>query len=240
MKVSVILPTYNEAENVGPLVREVLTSLADYDPEVLVIDDDSPDGTWRVAGEIAAGPGQLQVVRRRHDRGLAASLTEGIALARGEIICWMDADFSMPPAMLPRLVGAVADGADLAVGSRYAPGGSDGRDDVPLHRFLSRVLTAFASRLLVPRFRDYTSGFIAVRRAALERLLPLEGAYGEYFIALVYRAWQQGLQIRELPYACAPRRTGESKTATGWLGYFTRGWGYVRLILRLRMREAAR
>jgi dolichol-phosphate mannosyltransferase len=110
---------------------------------------------------------------------------------------------------------------------------------VPLHRFLSRVLTALASRLLVPRFRDYTSGFIAIRRGALEQLLPLEGDYGEYFIALVYRAWQQGLQITELPYRCVPRRAGQSKTATTWLGYFTRGWGYLWLILRLRSRAAS-
>jgi dolichol-phosphate mannosyltransferase len=146
----------------------------------------------------------------------------------------------MPPALLPRLVLAVAEGADLAVGSRYAPGGSDGRDNVPLHRFLSRLLTAFASRLLVPRFRDYTSGFIAIRRTALEQVLPMEGNYGEYFIALVYRAWQKGLRITEVPYVCAPRRAGQSKTATSWLGYLTRGWGYVWLILRLRAREATR
>jgi dolichol-phosphate mannosyltransferase len=192
-----------------------------------------------VAGQVAAAPGQLRVVRRQRDRGLVASLAEGIGLAKGDVVCWMDADFSMPPATLPRLVQAVAGGADLAVGSRYVPGGSDGRDDVPLHRFLSRVLTALASRLLVPRFRDYTSGFIAIRRGALEQLLPLEGDYGEYFIALVYRAWQQGLQITELPYRCVPRRAGQSKTATTWLGYFTRGWGYLWLILRLRSRAAS-
>lgn len=234
MKVSVILPTYNEAENIGPLVAAVFAALRGHDAEVIVVDDDSPDGTWRRAGEIAGHEGRLRVVRRLRDRGLVASLSEGMRLATGDVVCWMDADFSMPPATLPLLVDAVARGADLASGSRYAPGGRDGRDDVPLHRFLSRVLTAAASWLLVPDFRDYTSGFAAIRRGALDALLPLQGDYGEYFIALVYQAHRRGFRIVEVPYVCSPRRAGESKTAVTWTGYFTRGWGYVRLILRLR------
>lgn len=240
MKVSVILPTYNEAGNIAPLVHDILASLKEYETEVLVVDDDSPDGTWRIAGQIEACPGQVRVVRRRQDRGLVASLTEGIGLSGGDVVCWMDADFSMPPEALPALVRAVTGGADIAVGSRYVAGGSDGRDDVPLHRFLSRIVTALASRLLVPRFRDYTSGFIAARRGALDELLPLEGDYGEYFIALIFRAFHKGFRVIELPYTCRPRRTGESKTATSWPGFLTRGWGYLRLIARLRSGRASR
>lgn len=240
MKVTVILPTYDEAENVGPLVEAVFSALAGHDTEVIVVDDDSPDGTWRRAQEIPGHEGRLRVVRRTRDRGLVASLTEGMRLATGEVICWMDADFSMPPATLPLLVDAVTRGADFASGSRYARGGRDARDDVPLHRFLSRVLTAAASWLLVPDFRDYTSGFAAIRRSALEALLPLQGDYGEYFIALVYGAYRKGLRIVEVPYVCAPRRAGVSKTAADWTGYFTRGWDYVRLIARLRLRGPGR
>jgi dolichol-phosphate mannosyltransferase len=238
MKVSVILPTYNEAENIAALVVAIFAALREHDAEVLVIDDDSPDQTWRIAGEIVGHEERLRVIRRRHDRGLVASLSEGMRLANGEVICWMDADFSMPPELLPALLQAVADGADFAAGSRYAPGGSDGRDNVPLHRLLSRLLTAAASRLLVPQFRDYTSGFAAIRRTALDALLPLQGDYGEYFIALVYRAYRKGFRVTEVPYVCQPRRSGVSKTAVNWTGYFTRGWNYVRLIMRLRARGA--
>jgi dolichol-phosphate mannosyltransferase len=236
MKVSVILPTYNEAENITALVHDIFAHLKDHDTEILVVDDDSPDGTWHIAEQVGSHFGRLRVVRRQKDRGLCASLADGIRLARGEIICWMDADFSMPPLLLPSLVAKVVEGADLAVGSRYAPGGSDGRDNVPLHRFLSRALTLVASRLLVPKFRDYTSGFLAARRSALEQLLPLEGDYGEYFIALVYRAFKKGFRVVEIPYVCKPRLHGGSKTATNVLGYLTRGWGYVWVILRLRVR----
>ena len=104
MKISVLLPTYNEAQNIAPLVHEILASLAAWDTEVIVIDDDSPDGTWRIAGEIDPGSERVRVLRRRAGRGLVASLEEGIAQARGAILCWMDADFSMPPSLLPELV----------------------------------------------------------------------------------------------------------------------------------------
>jgi dolichol-phosphate mannosyltransferase len=217
-------------------VHDIFASLRDHDTEILVVDDDSPDGTWHIAEQIDTHFGRLRVIRRQKDRGLRASLAHGIELARGETICWMDADFSMPPVVLPELVDELVKGADIAVGSRYVKGGGDGRHDVPMHRVLSWILTSAASCLLVPRFHDYTSGFIAVRKSALDRLLPLEGDYGEYFMALIYRAFGQGLRIVEVPYVCRPRRHGESKTAGNWVEYFTRGWGYVRLLVRLRMR----
>lgn len=232
MRVSVILPTYNEAANVEPLARDIIRALSSHDVEVLVVDDDSPDGTWRVAG--AMGP-PVRVIRRTRDRGLTRALNEGILASQGSVVCWMDADFSMPPALLPELVSAVEQGADLVAGSRYVTGGSDGRENVPLHRVLSRVITGLAAALLVPSFRDYTSGFIAVRRDLLTALGPLRGDYGEYFIDLVYRAHRHGARIRELPYRCVPRRAGESKTATSVAGFARRGVGYLRTIARLRL-----
>jgi len=234
MKVSVVLPTYNEAENITAIVHEIFASLRQHETEILVVDDDSPDGTWHIAEQIGSHFGRLRVVRRQAPRSFRASLSDGISLTRGEIVCWMNADFSMPPSLLTALVDAVATGQDLAVGSRYVTGGSDSRAEAPLHRFLSRTLTRTAGWLLSSKLRDSTSGFIAVRRTALDHLLPLEGDRGGYFMTLVCRAQQSGLKVMEVPYALMPRRAGQSKTASGILAHFSRAWSYLRLILSLR------
>ncbi len=234
MKLSVILPTFNEAGHIVSLIEAIFLSVGDRLAEVVVVDDNSPDGTWKLCEELGKRyEGRLVVIRRKRNPGLVASLNEGIRRAKGEVVAWMDADFSMPPSELRLLLDAVESGADVAVGSRYVDGGRDARDDVPLHRFLSRVLTTVASYALVPGFKDYTSGFIAVRKDVLDRLAPLEGDYGEYFIDLIVRAFRQERRIVELPYACVPRATGESKTATNLWGFVRRGRRYALTLGRL-------
>jgi dolichol-phosphate mannosyltransferase len=136
----------------------------------------------------------------------------------------------MPPEVLPRLL-EVTETVDIAVGSRYVQGGADvGHSFVG--QLFSRTINFWASLFLGWGIKDYTSGFMAVRRRVFEKI-TLRGDYGEYCIDLLARAQKLGFTVREVPYQCVPRLEGESKTATSPLGYIRRGWKYVLTVLRL-------
>lgn len=227
--VSVVLPTYNERDNIAPLIRAILTH-AQEPTEVWVVDDDSPDGTWQVVAEMARADPRVHLVHRTNERGLTTAIATGIAASQGDVVAWMDCDFSMPPQVLPQLVAAL-EGADLAVGSRHVPGGADVGHSWTARTF-SRAINRFASLLLGGGVRDYTSGFIAARRGVLERI-ALQGDYGEYCIDLLARAQRLGFRVVEVPYTCAERASGKSKTGAHALDYVRRGWRYVWTVLRL-------
>jgi dolichol-phosphate mannosyltransferase len=233
MDITLVLPTYDERDNIIPLIERGLAALAGYEAEVLVVDDDSPDGTWQVVAGLAEQDSRVRLMRRIQERGLTSAIATGIANARGAWVGWMDCDLSMPPEDLPRLAGALADGADVAVGSRYVPGGRDVG-----HSWVGRAFSWSINRaawlLLDRRIKDYTSGFILARRQVFDQI-RLRGDYGEYCIDLLYRAARAGFRVEEIPYVCVPREVGESKTATNPLGYITRGWNYVVTIVRLRL-----
>lgn len=229
--VTVILPTYNERDNIVPLIEGILTHVRPA-PEVLVVDDDSPDGTWQIVQAMSARHPTVRVIRRMDERGLTSAINRGIAEARGDVVVWMDCDLSMPPAKIPDLLAAVDRGADLAVGSRYVKGGADVGHSIVAQVF-SRTINLFAGLFLGFGVTDYTSGFVAVRKDVFDTI-RLRGDYGEYCIDLLYRARQRGFRIAEVPYHCVARHAGESKTATNVLGFFTRGINYVRTVLSCR------
>jgi dolichol-phosphate mannosyltransferase len=228
--VSVVLPTYNERGHIADLIAAI-QAVMPGDTEIIVVDDDSPDGTWQAVSDFAADHPGVRLLRRVGRRGLTSAFNEGIALATGEIVCWMDCDFSMPPAKLPELVAATA-ATDMAIGSRYVPGGADEGHSFMALAF-SRIINLYAGLLLGFYVHDYTSGFIAAHRRVLQAI-PLRGDYGEYFIDLMARASRLGYTVTEVPYRCVPRRSGESKTGTSLWGYVTRGRKYVTTVLRLR------
>ncbi len=229
--VSVVLPTYNERDNIGPLIQALLSQVREP-VEVWVVDDNSPDGTWQVVQALAEEDPRVHLLRRVGERGLTSAIAAGIAASRGDVVVWMDCDFSMPPEAVPHLVAAL-EGADVAVGSRYVRGGRDVGHSW-MARAFSRAINLFASLLLGWGVRDYTSGFIAARREVLERI-PLRGDYGEYCIDLLYRAQRAGYRVVEIPYTCTERASGESKTGANALDYLRRGWKYVWTVLRLRL-----
>jgi dolichol-phosphate mannosyltransferase len=235
-EVSVIFPTYNERENIGPLVREIL-KYTPADTEVIVVDDDSPDGTWQVVEEMSKALPNLYLLRRRDKRGLASALRDGIAYSKGDVIVWSDCDFSMPPAKVKDLLAEIRAGKDVAVGSRFVKGGGvqivQGSADTLQAYLMSVALNRFIGRLLGRDFKDYTSGFIAFRRRVLERL-SLRGDYGEYFIDFIYRAKKLGYAIVEVPYMCVERRAGVGKTGARFFDYIRKGWKYVWLTIKLR------
>lgn len=230
VKVSVILPTYNERENIEPLIDEILKNLK-CPAQIIVVDDDSPDGTWKVVEEIADRNQSVKLIRRTEERGLTTAIANGISASEGEILVWMDCDFSMPPEKIPELIEALKD-CDIAIGSRYAPGGRDARES-KLAVSLSRLMNLICSYSLGSSLKDYTSGFIAARRKVFDEI-KLKGDYGEYFIDLLYNAHKKGFSIKDIPYICRPRRKGKSKTATNLWGYLRRGIRYVYTVWRLR------
>ena len=227
--VSVVLPTYNERENIGPLIEGILTHVRPP-VEVIVVDDDSPDGTWQAVQTMAGHDSRIRLLHRTGERGLTTALLAGMRQARGSLVAWMDCDLSMPPEVLPALI-ETARRADVAVGSRYLPGGADVGHSLVGQAF-SRTINLAASVFLGGGITDWTSGFLVVRRSVLERI-TLRGDYGEYCIDLLARARRLGFTVREIPYRCVPRRRGESKTATNVMGYFRRGTKYVVTIMHL-------
>jgi len=232
VKLSVVLPTFNERDNVLALLERLERALDDTAYEVLVVDDDSPDGTAAAVEGYAAAHPAVRAVRRVGVRGLTSAIQEGIDRSRGAAVAWMDCDLSMPPELVPTLLAATAE-ADVAVGSRYVPGAVDARDDVPLHRLASGVLNGFLRLLLGAAITDYTSGFVCARRAVVERI-RLAGDYGEYCIDFLHRSRMLGYRVVEVPYRNTPRHAGESKTAAGLAGLVRRGTKYLATALRLR------
>jgi dolichol-phosphate mannosyltransferase len=233
---SVVLPTYNERDVISGVVREILDAVGDV--EVLVVDDDSPDRTWEVVGFDFAGDGRARALRRVGRRGLASAIAEGIEVTRGEVVVWLDADGSMPAEVIPRLVAATAS-ADVAVASRYAPGGRDARDSTA-RVLASRAINAFGTLWLGGPVRDWTSGFVAARRTALRRVpIRPDHAYGDYCIDFLHRACRAGYRVVEVPYACVERRAGTTKTSPSVRRFAALGLIYARTILRLRRTSRA-
>ena len=236
-QVIVVVPTYNERENLPHLAAAVL--LHGY--RLVVVDDNSPDGTGRIAEDLRRQVPRVTVIHRSEKSGLGPAYAAGFdrAIADGaSVVVEMDADFSHNPTDLPRLVAAVDGGADLAIGSRYVLGGST--PDWPTHRrLLSRGANLYARAMLGVPIRDATAGYRAYRAHSLSQL-PYRGAqasgYG-FQVEMSWRAHRAGLRIVELPITFRDRELGTSKMGPGivleamWL--VTR-WGLSRLVERER------
>ena len=213
MRPTICLPTYNEVENLEPMVR----TLGEVLPEggrVLVIDDSSPDGTGELADRLEAELPWVSVLHRLRKEGLGRAYIAGFhrALADGaELVLEMDCDFSHDPRDVPRLIAAVEAGADVAIGSRYVPGG--GTENWGLvRRLISRGASLYTRTLLMP-VHDPTSGFKCFRREVLERIdLETISSLGYAFqVETTYRALRAGFRVVEVPIVFADRRVGESK-----------------------------
>jgi dolichol-phosphate mannosyltransferase len=209
--VTVVVPTYNERQNLPHMAAAI--RLHGY--RLLVVDDDSPDGTGPLADAIAAPDPLMEVLHRKRKQGLGPAYAAGfdrVLAGDSEVVVEMDADFSHNPEDLPRLVEAVEGGADLAIGSRYVPGG--GTPDWPTHRrFLSRGGNTYARLMLDIPIRDATAGFRAFRADAL-RALPYRTAqasgYG-FQVEMAMRAHRAGMRVVELPVIFRDRTSGTSK-----------------------------
>jgi dolichol-phosphate mannosyltransferase len=214
----IVLPTFDEAENLEAIVAAVLPIMREAVGRngfrVLVVDDDSPDGTGQIAGRLAAAEPELEVLHRAVREGLGPAYLAGfgVALAGGAShVIEMDADFSHEPHDLPRLLAA-ADDADLVLGSRYVEGGVVA-DWGLLRRFISRGGSGYARRVLGLQVHDLTGGFKCFRREVLEGIdLATVRSHGYAFqVELTYRAVRAGYRVVEIPIVFRDRRLGRSK-----------------------------
>jgi len=235
MKISTVLPTYNEAKNIVPLIERLIKAAeGKYDTELIVVDDDSPDKTWQIAEDFAKKnqrPGvTIRVIHRTSNRGLPQSIAEGIRSSTGDATSWMDCDLSHTPELLPIMVEALEQGSDIAMASRYVKGGKDTR---PFLRIItSRVFNWYANILLSFKVKDYTTGYVIAKKEVFENITISEKGYGEYCVKFLYDALRKGYSIKEIPYIFKDRVVGESKTKI-----LKCGWDYGTAILRMRFKR---
>ncbi len=208
-----VLPTYDEADNLEAIVAGAREHLPEGS-RILVVDDGSPDGTGEIADRLAAASGDVEVLHRSAKQGIGPAYVAGFrhVLERGaRLVAQMDADFSHDPAHLPRLIAAVKH-ADVAIGSRYAPGGRV-TDWGPIRRSISRGGGSYARTVLGVGIRDLTGGFKVFRSEVLEAIDPgTVAARGYAFqIETTYRAIRAGYRVVEVPIVFRDRRVGQSK-----------------------------
>jgi dolichol-phosphate mannosyltransferase len=215
LRTLIVIPTYNERGNIEQLITQILATAPDVD--VLIIDDNSPDGTGHLADEIHARLPQVSVMHRPGKQGLGTAYLRGFAYALEhayDFVFEMDADFSHDPRYLPRFLAAVQgpDAADLVIGSRYIPGG-DTPNWSALRKFISGGGNIFARAVLGIPVHDCTSGYRCYRTTALASLnLDQVRAQGYAFqVEMAYAMWRSGYHVREVPIVFEDRRVGQSK-----------------------------
>ena len=212
MRVSIVSPTYNEAENVPRLVHEVGNVLTGIDYELVIADDDSPDRTWAVAKGLATKNSRIRVLRRTSDRGLSSAVIEGFLSSSGDYVGVIDADLQHDPAILLQLIAALDAGAEIAVGSRYVEGGGIGTWNTS-RRFQSWVATKLAQTFLGVELTDPMSGYFILRRDDFNRIHEQLDSSG-FKILLEIIARLAPSRLEEVPYTFRVRVAGQSKLSS--------------------------
>ena len=230
VSVSVVLPTYNEKETIAEAIRRLSSALGGRLLEIIVVDDNSPDGTWKLVQELDHP--KVRLIRRTDERGLASAIARGVKEAEGDAVVWMDCDLGLPPEDVPRLVERLSD-ADVVVGSRYVAGGRDTRHW--LRAFISWIFNFYASIILGFGVRDYTSGFVAAKKSVTDAVpLSTEG-FGEYCAEFIYRCRKKGFRVAEVGYIYRYRKAGTSKLDSNLWNFLRMGMNYGWRILKIRM-----
>lgn len=206
---TLVLPTYNEAQNIAACIDAACKVLAGREFEIIVADDNSPDGTWKIAEEL--NNPHVRVLRRTSNPGLSPAVVDAFNIARGDLLGVMDADLQHDESILPKMIDALAD-HDFVAGSRKVPGGSVG--DWSLHRrFTSWVAAKMAHVLVHAPLTDPMTGFFAIRREVFERAKPYLAPRG-FKIPLEILCLGQPKSIAEIPYTFRTRKAGQSKLST--------------------------
>ncbi len=209
---TVVIPTFNERDNVPVLLARLGRTLGGVAWQIIVVDDDSPDGTASVVKAIAAADGRVSCLRRVGRRGLAGAVVEGIMAASAPIVAVIDADLQHDETLLPAMLEHLrADRADLVIGSRYLRPGAVALGLSPMRRAGSRLAAWLARRVLKTEVSDPVSGFFMVRRNVVEAVAPRLSSHGFKILFDIIASQPAPLRILELPYDFAQRRAGESK-----------------------------
>ncbi len=210
LRLSIILPTFNEKNNVCLLIAGIKNVLSNFEYEVIMVDDNSPDGTYKKIAEEFEKDGYVRAILRKNERGLGTAILHGINNSRYPIIVGMDADFNHPPELIPQLLKEIENN-DLIVASRFVKGG--GMEEKRRY-YPTLIFNNFLKHILGFPTMDNMSGFYAVKREKLLQL-PLEKiykGYGEYHLRLVYSAKKKGFRIKEVPVVYKKRKYGKSKS----------------------------
>jgi dolichol-phosphate mannosyltransferase len=229
--VDVILPTYNERENIVPLIESLARILmeAGIDYQIVVVDDDSPDGTAEAVRRACLAPDKVKLILRNGQRGLATAVKLGIEESSAEVVVLMDADFSHHPQDLPTILLGMGK-YDLVNGSRYlSSGGFRGNRRA---RIFSTVINWFLRIVLGLKTTDNTNGFVAIRRSLLSGwdLSRIFYGYGDFHFRLMYNAVRDSAAVGEVPVVYRPRHRGQAKTR-----FIRDGWGYIWSALKIRL-----
>ena len=230
--VSVILPSYNERENIEEAIERISNALGKKLLEIIIVDDDSPDETWKLIKEI--NHEKVNLIHRTEEKGLASALAAGVDTSKGEIVVWLDCDLGIPPEEIINLVDQL-EKYDVSIGSRYVDNGSDTR--AKWITFSSTVLNKFAQLVLSKEVKDYTSGFIAVKREVLNNIKINPHGFGEYFIEFVYRCIQEKYKLVEVGYLYGDRKGGVSKSTDNLFVFLMLGWSYIKKIIYLKFEK---
>lgn len=210
---SIVVPTFNEAENIAELLERLHVVMAGERFEVLVVDDNSPDETWRIAEEVGSRLGSIRVIRRIDENGLSSAIIRGMQEAAGAVICVIDADMQHDESVLPAMVEQVVNGADVCVGSRKAAGGGYGEWSMA-RRFVSWGATVIAKTATGTRVSDPMSGFFAVRSDYFMRVAPELNPRG-FKVLLELLARGNPNRVEEVGYVFRERTRGETKLNSG-------------------------
>jgi dolichol-phosphate mannosyltransferase len=213
LELTVVVPTLNERDNVEPLLDRLAVALAGIEWEAIFVDDASTDGTPELVTSIAQHDRRVRLVRRFGRRGLSTAVVEGMLASTTPVVAVVDGDMQHDESVLPQLYRAVADGADLAVGTRYSGGGGIG-DWAASRARVSNFATRLAGPLLRTPLSDPMSGFFAIRREAMLKALPSLSAVGYKILLDLVASSPEPLAVREIPYTFRTRTAGESKLDT--------------------------
>lgn len=229
MKTIVMIPTYNERENISPLIQQILE--INKDIEILVVDDNSPDGTWKIVSEISEKESRVYLLHRKKKKGRGTAGIDGLkyAIERGaDYIIEMDADFSHNPKYIPEFLNTVKD-YDVVIGSRFVKGGQD-KDRGLIRKLVTKLAGMYVRMLLAVKIKDVSSGFRCFRREVLEKidLDNMVSGGPSIVLELLYKITLNGFTIKEVPIVFEDRRQG--KTKLDWMTLLET----MLMVLRLR------
>ena len=228
-KISIILSTYNEAEAIENTINQIFNHLKNV--EIIVVDDNSPDGTYEKVQKIK-NP-NIKVFCKK-SRGLASALLSGIINSSGDVVGWIDSNQGALAVKLPEMISKLSS-YEIVLLSRYVQGGKDERKGL---RILSSKIVNFLCRLVLgSEIKDYTSGIFVMNRSVLTLVIPISYGHGEFFIEFLYKAKKKGITILEIPFIQPPDEKGTTKTAPNILRFMYLGFFYITRIILSRFRR---
>lgn len=231
MYASVIIPTFNESENIGKLLIDLNQGLdsSRIKYELIIVDDDSSDDTATIVSQFSKADPRIKFISRKGKRGIGSAIFDGFLKSEGEVIVTMDADFSHPPESVIALIKAM-NKYDVAVGSRYVSGGEM---NGPLtRRVLSKMLNSVIVLILNLNIHDCTGGFMALKRKVFNSIDKIAGKSGDFSFEIIYKAKRAGFKITEIPFIYRWRTKGKTKT-----NVLKFGFEYLRSAIILRLHQ---